>query len=269
MLPTNIRNLFRRPLELQHESDVSAVIAICEADRVAVTRGRATCVSQSKMVLCCSRPIRPRTNLRVEVVKALVFGRVKECRHVGLHNFEIVVQVDRVVMASIPVTPVRNRRTAHAAATTPDARVDRERFEILLVDSRSTDVGVVELLLESTGLNYHLIAARNGTQALERLLDPSRPQPALILLDMDVPSIGGLAFLEKIKSEPLVKSSAVAVLSSSATDPDVRRANELGAVAYFRKPRYFEEYEFLSLRMGKLLTGLMQQPARVSEAGAA
>lgn len=261
MLTAYLLNLFRPRPELRHDSEEPAVIAVCEASGLELVRGRMTSISQSGLVLCCSRAIRRKTNLRVEVAKSVVFGRVRRSRHAGLSGFEISIRIDRVVMQ--PVREATHRRRG------ADILGDHRRMEVLLVNGRSTEIRILQLILENTGLGPNLTIARNGAQVLRRLLDPSRLGPALTLLDVDVLNASGFELLERIKSDPLVRSTAVAVLSSSAAEGEVRRAKELGAVAYFRKPRYFEEYEFLSLQIKKLLGELVQEPARVAEAGAA
>ena len=98
MLPTYILNLFRPRPELRHDSEEPVVIAVCEAGGLELVRGRMTCISQSRLVLCCSRAIRRRTNLRVEVAKSVVFGKVRRSRQAGLSGFEISIRIDRVVM---------------------------------------------------------------------------------------------------------------------------------------------------------------------------
>src|SRR5437773_9275275 len=110
MLPAYILNLFRPRPELRHDSEEPVLIAVCEANGLELVRGRMTCISQSKLVLCCSRAIRRGTNLRVEVATTVVFGKVRRSWHAGLSGFEISIRIDRVVMQ--PIREATHRRRA-------------------------------------------------------------------------------------------------------------------------------------------------------------
>ena len=58
----------------------------------------------------------------------------------------------------------------------------------------------------------------------------------LVLLDMNLPDMVGIALLEKIKAEPTMARAEVIVISATATERQIERAMQLGAAAYLTKP---------------------------------
>ncbi len=66
-------------------------------------------------------------------------------------------------------------------------------------------------------------------------------RPNLVLLDLRLPRIDGLALLQRIKSSPDLVGLPVVVLSSSDADADVRRAYDAHANGYIIKPGKFAE----------------------------
>lgn len=60
--------------------------------------------------------------------------------------------------------------------------------------------------------------------------------PTIIVLDLNMPRLNGFEVLHQIKSDPFLQELPVLVVSDDASYEKVRRAHELGADAYFRKP---------------------------------
>ena len=74
------------------------------------------------------------------------------------------------------------------------------------------------------------------------LLQFCQDNPALILLDLKLPKVDGLQVLRRIRADPWTRVVPVVVLTSSKEDADVRRAYDLGANSYVRKPVAFAEF---------------------------
>ncbi len=79
---------------------------------------------------------------------------------------------------------------------------------------------------------FTVLTAADGEEAL-RLARTERPD--LILLDLIMPKIQGFEILKTLKQDPETASIPIVVLSNLGQDQDVKRATELGAVAYFIK----------------------------------
>jgi HD-like signal output (HDOD) protein/AmiR/NasT family two-component response regulator len=114
-------------------------------------------------------------------------------------------------------------------------------FVILLVEDEKADAHLVKWALEENRYDVALHQATDGGEALAFLhrLAPrfaDAPRPDLILLDLNMPRMGGLECLATIRREPSLKDIPVVILSTSYAESDVFASRDLGAVDYFTKP---------------------------------
>lgn len=119
-------------------------------------------------------------------------------------------------------------------------------FKILIADDEPEVVDLVRMILEWEG--YTVVAAVDGLQTIARVREPEPPH--LILLDVRMPKLSGLAVLEQL---PEVGGGDIPVimLSVVTTYPEVRTALQRGAIAYLPKP--FELKEMTRL-VGQILS---------------
>jgi CheY-like chemotaxis protein len=113
---------------------------------------------------------------------------------------------------------------------------------VLLVDDDPTTNFLNKLLLTNMQVSEQVLVAENGEQALRALSQHCPPAtgscPQLILLDMNMPVLNGLAFLEVFAQLPLARqqSIVVVVLTSSLHPRDMRRTRELPIAGFLDKP---------------------------------
>lgn len=113
---------------------------------------------------------------------------------------------------------------------------------ILLVEDDPDDAELALMALRRIGIDS-VEVARDGVEALARVFERTDlERPALILLDLKLPKVGGLEVLERLKSDPESRSIPVVVLSSSGEDRDIDASYRLGANSYIRKRVDFEEH---------------------------
>jgi signal transduction histidine kinase len=109
---------------------------------------------------------------------------------------------------------------------------ERERVNILLVDDDPTKLLSYEAILRELG--EHLITARSGREALERLLDQ---EIAVIVLDVDMPERDGFELARLIRAHPRYQETAMIFLSAVFLTPhDQLRGYDAGAVDYLTVP---------------------------------
>ena len=100
---------------------------------------------------------------------------------------------------------------------------------ILVVDDEPHVCDILKKILEEE--NYTVFTAISGARALNFLKKESID---LILLDVKMPRMGGIEFLQKVRQSD--KSVAVIILTAHATLGTAREAMELGAYDYITKP---------------------------------
>jgi len=112
-----------------------------------------------------------------------------------------------------------------------------QRIEILLVADNAGDAVLIRQILadESMLVNLHIV--RDGEQALTMLSD-AHFQPALIILDLNIPRISGPALLERWRSQKI----PVVVFSSSISEAERARVLELGAREFVQKPTDIDDF---------------------------
>ena len=112
-----------------------------------------------------------------------------------------------------------------------------QRMEILLVEDSAGDAVLIRQILADASVPVNLHIARDGEQALSMLSD-SDFQPALIILDLNIPRITGSALLEQWKSH----KTPVVVFSSSLSEAERTRVLALGAREFIQKPTDIEAF---------------------------
>lgn len=112
---------------------------------------------------------------------------------------------------------------------------------ILVVDDMAVIRDPIAVTLHTAG--YHTLYASNGRAALEVL--KTHPHVDLILLDVVMPEMGGLAFLQRIRSQPATAKIPVILLSAAEGKKDILDAAKFGVHGYMLKS-HFSLKELLS-----------------------
>jgi CheY-like chemotaxis protein len=116
-------------------------------------------------------------------------------------------------------------------------------IEILFAEDSIHDATLTIRALTKSGFLNKLLHVEDGAEALDFLYgkgmyatrDITR-HPKLILLDLKMPKVSGIQVLEKIKSDPALRSIPTLILTSSKEDPDIKECYQLGANSYIVKP---------------------------------
>ena len=112
---------------------------------------------------------------------------------------------------------------------------------VLLVDDDAVDVMTVKRAFRQMGVISQLVVKGDGEEALEYL--KSTPVlPRVILLDLNMPRMNGLEFLQEIKSDEAFSALPVIVLSTSGENNDVSACFRNSVVAYIVKQHSQDEF---------------------------
>jgi CheY-like chemotaxis protein len=124
---------------------------------------------------------------------------------------------------------------------------------------------LIEKNVRRAGVNNPITPFTNGTDALNYLLGPdgsgeaSARRHLLILLDLNLPDMTGVAILEKVKSNAHLKRSPVVVLTTTDDEREIQRCYDLGANVYITKPVDYEGFANAIRQLG-LFFSVMQVP---------
>jgi two-component system response regulator len=119
--------------------------------------------------------------------------------------------------------------------------------DILLVEDNPHEAKLTIMSLKENNLPGELIHVDDGAEALDFLLArgtyldrKDKPNPKVVLLDLNLPKVGGLEVLRQIKENERTKNIPVVILSSSSQDKDVIEGYRLGVNSYVVKPMDFD-----------------------------
>jgi DNA-binding response OmpR family regulator len=148
-------------------------------------------------------------------------------------------------------------------------RRDASRFEADVVAGGMATIVVIEDEIEVARLisraleeeGHQVESLYDGTAGLRRLLDPSRPEPDLVVLDLMLPGVDGLEICRQVRRTRIVP---ILMLTARSTELDRVLGLELGADDYLTKPFSIRE---LQARVGAILrrVEMMRAASRVAQ----
>jgi CheY-like chemotaxis protein len=113
---------------------------------------------------------------------------------------------------------------------------------ILLVEDDQVDVMTVKRALKEIHVTNPVVNPENGEEALKYLRDPDSAKPCIILLDLNMPIMNGIEFLQVIKNDVLLKRIPVVVLTTSGEEQDKINSFNLGVAGYMAKPVDYRQF---------------------------
>lgn len=131
-----------------------------------------------------------------------------------------------------------------------------QTFTILIAED---DDGHAELVMEQlrdAGVGNPITRFRDGQEVLDFLLpalEAPWDQPCLLLLDINMPRLDGIAVLKRLKAEPATRSIPVVMLTTTDDPREVAACYRLGCNLYITKPVGFEAFAETLKRLGQFL----------------
>jgi two-component system response regulator len=140
---------------------------------------------------------------------------------------------------------------------------------ILLVEDNQDDENLTLRALKKNHIMNEVVVARDGDEAIAYLFGTGAhagrdlgTMPQVVLLDLNLPRVGGLDVLRRIRQDERTKFLAVVVLTSSKEDEDLIRSYSLGANGYVRKPVDFAQFTEAVKTLGLYWLLLNETPPR-------
>ena len=126
-----------------------------------------------------------------------------------------------------------------------DGEATSSGHEILLVEDNPGDVNLFRLAVAECDLRGEVHVATTGAEALALLDEDDASVGAasidIVVLDLDLPDVPGLAVLEELKRDASIGTTPVLILSTSDDRSEIEEAYELGASAYLVKRTAFDD----------------------------
>lgn len=123
-----------------------------------------------------------------------------------------------------------------------------EEVTLLLAEDDDIDAIAIERALRKLRLANKMHRARDGQEALDLLRAGAIPSPYIILLDLNMPRMGGLEFLQTLRTDRLLTHAVVFVLTTSKSDEDLVAAYREHVAGYVLKQNMDRDFlEVISL----------------------
>jgi len=128
-------------------------------------------------------------------------------------------------------------------------------FKIIIVDDDLDDHYLIKDAIKQLNYPFEIIALYNGSELFEyfdaHAKQGTRQFIDFIIMDINMPTMNGIAALSKIKKDALLKNIPVFMLSTTREDSAYAECLKLGALDFFTKPNNGTELK-------KILTGMFE-----------
>ena len=145
--------------------------------------------------------------------------------------------------------------------------------EILLVEDNPNDAELALYALKKHHVANRIHLAKDGAEALDFLFGTGNYEgrnvedtPKVVLLDLKLPKVDGLAVLRRIKEDPRTRQIPVVILTSSREERDIISSYNLGVNSYIVKPIDFEQFSESVRQLGLYWVLLNEAPIPKAEA---
>src|SRR6185295_15422327 len=118
---------------------------------------------------------------------------------------------------------------------------EQQELDILLVEDNPNDAELTQRALRKTEIGARLLVAKDGAEALDRILTDGL-RPRVIFLDLKLPKIDGMEVLRRIRADDRTRQIPVVVLTSSQEERDITESYKLGVNSYVVKPVEFDKF---------------------------
>jgi CheY-like chemotaxis protein len=139
----------------------------------------------------------------------------------------------------------------------------RSTFDILIAEDDEGHMTLIEKNLRRSGIKNPILHFKNGREVLDFLFGVGekleRHKGYLLILDIRMPSVGGLDVLTKMKADEELRKIPVIMLTALSAPGEVERFHMMGCSNFVPKPVDYNEFEKAIEYLGKFLS-IVQVP---------
>jgi two-component system, response regulator len=140
-------------------------------------------------------------------------------------------------------------------------------IEILLIEDNEDDAELALIALKKNNFIDNITILRDGQEALDFIFSCGgylnrgmKTYPSVILLDLNLPKVGGLDVLKILKADEKTKMIPIVVMTSSSQDKDIFESYNHGANSFITKPIDFDSFINTVSSMGNYWLSLNKRP---------
>jgi CheY-like chemotaxis protein/predicted XRE-type DNA-binding protein len=186
---------------------------------------------------------------RAELHRTYVSDVERGARNLSLESITRMANALNISVAELFPTEVPIGKTA-------DKRNGKELVDILLVEDNADDLEMTLHAFKQSRLANRIHVVADGQEALDYLFCEGKHAgrslaegPQLVLLDLDLPTVGGLDVLRRIKADERTRVIPVVILTVSQASSDFAECQQLGAETYIVKPLNFHRLSQITPRL--------------------
>jgi two-component system response regulator len=141
---------------------------------------------------------------------------------------------------------------------------------ILLVEDNVDDAAFTALAFKKGNFRNEIVVAQDGEKALSRLLPENQEvplRPVIVLLDINMPKVGGFDVLRRLRSAPSTHLLPIVMLTTSNLSEDILESYRLGANGYACKSVSFDNFQQTISALGTYWLQVNQRPPDPRVAG--
>src|SRR4051812_39999111 len=113
------------------------------------------------------------------------------------------------------------------------------RRKILLIDDDKDDQLTFCKCVNEIDPSIECLIANNGLEAMLHLRTLN-PKPGIVFLDLNMPLMNGFEYLRELRDQQLFPEIPVVIFTTSASEQDRERCEQLGVAEYFVKPADYQ-----------------------------
>lgn len=125
----------------------------------------------------------------------------------------------------------------------------KKPIQLILIEDDEVDAEAIERACRQLNVNCEIVRFRDGREALEALHGSFGAtlltRPYLIVLDLNLPRVDGIAFLDDLRADPIWRRSIVFVLTTSTREEDTAAAYDRRVAGYLIKEELGPDYTVL------------------------
>lgn len=114
-------------------------------------------------------------------------------------------------------------------------------MKVLFIEDDMIETMKLHRAISNFESKHQIIEANNGEEGIEILKQGDLPD--IILLDLNMPRMSGIEFLEVLKNDERLKYLPTIILTTSENRADLLKCYETGIAGYIIKPLKYEDYE--------------------------